>query len=420
MQRARCSLAVHQPLRGSSLDTRLKRALFSASLLGCVGASPAAYAITGPATPGNPFDDAYHVVSIVDEAQKTCTGIALSKSVVLTTAHCAPPGIARRVVAIDSMSVNIRVKSSFVPPNFDATAMREHRATTDLGILLLEFPLPLFAYTPMIAPIPNIGDQVDIIGYGANENGQVSLRSASLQVSVAGTLQIRLVDPTLKGRSVGLGACNGDSGGPALTRLDGKVALVGVVVWSTGPGDKAGCGGLTGVNPAAPSKAWLYDTLLQLEGPAVAANLTTAPVRAIGAGKFDQGSVATSVSLKRDGGIFVVPVQINGALTLDFAVDSGASDVSVPADVFSTLMRTGTVKPADIVGKQSYTLADGSTSQSPTFIIRTLKIGDHVVENVRASVAPSQGMLLLGQSFLERFSSWSIDNRTQSLRLQAR
>jgi clan AA aspartic protease (TIGR02281 family) len=402
------------------MDTRLKKALLAASLLGCIGASPAAYAITGPAPPGNPFDDAYHVVSIVDDARKTCTGIALSKSVVLTTAHCAAPGIARRVVAIDSMGINIRVKSGFASPDFDATAMREHRATVDLGLLLLEFPLPLFVYTPMIAPIPNIGDQSVIVGYGADEVGQVALRSASLQVWAAGQRQIRLVDPSLKGKSAGLGGCTGDSGGPVLTRLDGKVALVGVVAWSTGPGDQTGCGGLTGVIPAAPSKAWLYDTLLQLEGPAAAAKLNIAPARTTGPAKSIQSSVASSVSMKRDGGIFVVPVQINGALTLDFAVDSGASDVSVPADVFSTLTRTGTVKSADIIGKQSYALADGSTSQSVTFIIRTLKVGDHVVENVRASVAPSQGMLLLGQSFLERFSSWSIDNATQSLRLQAR
>jgi predicted aspartyl protease len=37
------------------------------------------------------------------------------------------------------------------------------------------------------------------------------------------------------------------------------------------------------------------------------------------------------VPLKMDGGIFVVPVQINGTMTLDFVIDSGAADVSVPA-----------------------------------------------------------------------------------------
>jgi uncharacterized protein len=44
-------------------------------------------------------------------------------------------------------------------------------------------------------------------------------------------------------------------------------------------------------------------------------------------------SLQTIVQLKNDGGIFVVPVEINGAITLDFILDSGASDVGVPADV---------------------------------------------------------------------------------------
>jgi clan AA aspartic protease (TIGR02281 family) len=115
-------------------------------------------------------------------------------------------------------------------------------------------------------------------------------------------------------------------------------------------------------------------------------------------------------SLKKEGGTFVVPVQINGAITLDFTLDSGAADVSVPADVFSTLARTGTIRDTDIIGEQTYALADGSKSQSVTFTIRSLKVGGRVVENVTGSVAPAQGSLLLGQSFLERFKTWSIDN----------
>jgi hypothetical protein len=66
-----------------------------------------------------------------------------------------------------------------------------------------------------------------------------------------------------------------------------------------------------------------------------------------------------AVPLKQEGGIFVVPVEINGAITLEFGVDSGAADVSVPLDVFSTLMRTHTIKDSDIIGEQTYVLADG-------------------------------------------------------------
>ncbi|MGD0024216.1 MAG: retroviral-like aspartic protease family protein [Xanthobacteraceae bacterium] len=124
------------------------------------------------------------------------------------------------------------------------------------------------------------------------------------------------------------------------------------------------------------------------------------------------------VPLKKDGGIFVVPVEINGAITLEFAIDSGAADVSVPADVFSTLVRTGTIKDSDISGEQTYVTADGSESQSPTFTIRSLKVGDKVVENVRGSVASVRGALLLGQSFLGRFKSWSLDNDKHELLLE--
>jgi clan AA aspartic protease (TIGR02281 family) len=129
-------------------------------------------------------------------------------------------------------------------------------------------------------------------------------------------------------------------------------------------------------------------------------------------------SSRTGVPLKAAGGIFVVPVQINGAITLNFAIDSGASDVSVPADVFFSLKRAGTIKEEDVAGKRTYLLADGSKSQLATFTIKSLKVGSAIVENVRGSIAPSQGSLLLGQSFLQRFKSWSIDNTKHELLLE--
>jgi uncharacterized protein len=125
------------------------------------------------------------------------------------------------------------------------------------------------------------------------------------------------------------------------------------------------------------------------------------------------------VPMKINGGIFVVPVEINGTVTLDFAVDSGATYVAVPADVFSTLKLTGVIKDSDIVGQSTYILADGSKSQSATFTIRSLSVGNTVVENVKASVMPSQGSLLLGQSFFERLRSWSIDNTKHELLLES-
>jgi clan AA aspartic protease (TIGR02281 family) len=114
----------------------------------------------------------------------------------------------------------------------------------------------------------------------------------------------------------------------------------------------------------------------------------------------------------------VVPVFINGAITLNFVVDSGAADAAVPADVVGTLIRAGTIEKSDITGKQKYMLADGSISPTVTFTIRSLKVGDVLIENVKGSVSPAAGSLLLGQSFLQRFRSWSMDNNKHVLVLE--
>jgi clan AA aspartic protease (TIGR02281 family) len=120
----------------------------------------------------------------------------------------------------------------------------------------------------------------------------------------------------------------------------------------------------------------------------------------------------TEVPLKSVGGTFVVPVFINGAITLNFVVDSGA------ADVVGTLIRAGTIEKSDFTGKQTYVLADGSAAPTSTFVIRSLKVGDILIENVRGSVSPVAGSLLLGQSFLQRFKSWSMDNNKHVLVLE--
>ena len=100
---------------------------------------------------------------------------------------------------------------------------------------------------------------------------------------------------------------------------------------------------------------------------------------------------------------------------MSFIVDSGAADVSIPADVVMTLMRTGTLKKGDFLGEKTYVLADGSEIPSQTFRIRSLKVGNKVIENVEGSVASVKGSLLLGQSFLGRFKSWSVDNNKHAL-----
>jgi gag-polyprotein putative aspartyl protease len=115
------------------------------------------------------------------------------------------------------------------------------------------------------------------------------------------------------------------------------------------------------------------------------------------------------------GGVYEVPVTLNGVTTLNFVLDSGAAEVSIPAEVMLTLMHTHTVSADDFLPGRTYVLADGSKVKSPRFILRSLKIGKHHIESIPASISKVNSSLLLGQNLLERLGVWSLDSRRQIL-----
>jgi clan AA aspartic protease (TIGR02281 family) len=121
------------------------------------------------------------------------------------------------------------------------------------------------------------------------------------------------------------------------------------------------------------------------------------------------------INLENHNGTYTLPVRINGTITIDFVLDSGASDVLIPADVFSTLVRTGTLSEKDLIGKGTATLADGSEVTTYSFVLRELKVGTHVVTDVTASIGPAASTPLLGQSYLSKFKSWTLDNNRHVL-----
>jgi clan AA aspartic protease (TIGR02281 family) len=147
---------------------------------------------------------------------------------------------------------------------------------------------------------------------------------------------------------------------------------------------------------------------------ALALVLTASPVAAalIGAPASQAREI---VPVEAHDGAYVVPVLINGVLTMKFIIDSGSADVSIPAEVAFALKRLGTISGDDFIGSKIYTLADGSRVPSETYRISSLKIGDLVMQNVTVRVAAEKSSLLLGQSFLSRLKSWSMDNNRQML-----
>jgi predicted aspartyl protease len=155
------------------------------------------------------------------------------------------------------------------------------------------------------------------------------------------------------------------------------------------------------------------DVMSWAKGPTI----STVPVQATlmpGSSETQSKQTGKRIQMRLSGNSYIVPVLINDRIWLDFIVDTGADEVSIPADVATTLMRTGTITMEDIGSEQKIGLANGGTAKSTQFRIHSLQVGkgdDAVIaQNVAGGISGPQGALLLGQTFLRRFPWTTIDH----------
>jgi clan AA aspartic protease (TIGR02281 family) len=145
---------------------------------------------------------------------------------------------------------------------------------------------------------------------------------------------------------------------------------------------------------------------------AVALTEPAAPIKPPG----DAATASNEIPLESDGhGGFFVSVRINGALTVKFILDSGASFVALPQDLVDTLTKSGALAANDILGKERYVAADGKKHKGMSLMLRQLDVGGHTVTNVEAGTVPAHANALLGMSFLAKFKSWTLDNQRHVL-----
>ena len=137
--------------------------------------------------------------------------------------------------------------------------------------------------------------------------------------------------------------------------------------------------------------------------------------RAPAATPVETATGSAEIALESDGQGYSVPVRINGAVTVKFVVDSGAGVVVLPSDLVESLTKTGAIAPSDSLGQGVYITADGRKHRGMRLMLRELNVGGHTVTDVMATVAPAHATPLLGQSFLAKFKSWTLDNRRHVL-----
>jgi clan AA aspartic protease (TIGR02281 family) len=118
------------------------------------------------------------------------------------------------------------------------------------------------------------------------------------------------------------------------------------------------------------------------------------------------------IPIQQAGTMVVVQVRLNDQLTVPFYVDTGASDVVIPAAVAETLgIQIGPDTRAMVYGT-----ANGAV-RNFVVTLDSVDLGGARVQDVPASVSPSMGTGLLGLSFFNHFT-YQIDTAHGVLTLQ--
>jgi aspartyl protease family protein len=130
---------------------------------------------------------------------------------------------------------------------------------------------------------------------------------------------------------------------------------------------------------------------------------------------LEEAMISESIKLRNDGGSLWVDVSINGKKSEEFVVDSGASLISIPIKLATTLG----IEPKDTDPDVTVSLADGSTVDGKRIKIENVRVGKFVVEEVECVVLGPEAIAappLLGLSFLGQFK-FEVDTSKNELKL---
>jgi clan AA aspartic protease (TIGR02281 family) len=160
--------------------------------------------------------------------------------------------------------------------------------------------------------------------------------------------------------------------------------------------------------------------------PQFVASLTTGtapPAASFGSTAFAPPAAAlgaqpdiTEVGLLTQGGVKHVRGLAGSSTAIMFVLDSGAADVQITRKAALNLALAGELTATGRT--TTFVTATGAANVQPVYLLRSLTVGERTVTNVECNVT-DDGDPLLGQSFLGRLGSWSINNAKQTLVLGA-
>ena len=127
----------------------------------------------------------------------------------------------------------------------------------------------------------------------------------------------------------------------------------------------------------------------------------------------------TSVPLEEAGGVYIASCKINDS-DARFIFDTGAAAVTLSLEYYNKAVANGSLLKIDVLPEVvNFQIANGDIIEGRMINLRSFKIGDLEIRNVLATIISSQDSdMLLGQTLLKRFGSYTIDNNNNKLIIQ--
>lgn len=116
----------------------------------------------------------------------------------------------------------------------------------------------------------------------------------------------------------------------------------------------------------------------------------------------------TVIQMVEDMGVYKVPCEVNG-LKVKMVFDTGAATVSLSQSLAEMMLDNGYLSKSDFSNQSKSITADGRIVDHTNIVLKSVKIGNVILDNVKAVVINKQSTpLLFGQSAIQRLGEISI------------
>jgi hypothetical protein len=104
-----------------------------------------------------------------------------------------------------------------------------------------------------------------------------------------------------------------------------------------------------------------------------------------------------------------------GSLIEIWLFDTGATDLLINTDMEKQLKLENIIAEANYIGMGEYEMANGIIDSCKKYKINSIEVGKFIVNNVVIAVSEKGKRIIVGKALLNKFSSWTLNNKENRL-----